>query len=232
MLPTSLVYAQNETLTDAILRTNRATSIESNGKLSLTFKTEGLSKQDEEDFSIISGILNNLQVSFNSKLSGNSGMTISKQYVKMSANVGGSPYSGELWNDINLTGKIPVVKGIVKSPQLFEMMLEPQDMNKYMLIDYEQMQKNPEMQTELGSMDFGKTMTENKELQGAIISLIEKYSSELGINYSLITNEGSSLSIAEVLPSPDKIVYPSYPVEGDTIGSLTIPALNRKLPII
>ena len=30
----------------------------------------------------------------------------------------------------------------------------------------------------------------------------------------------------------DKSLYPVYPIEGDDIGSLTIPALNRKLPII
>lgn len=30
----------------------------------------------------------------------------------------------------------------------------------------------------------------------------------------------------------DKTLYPVYPVEADIIGSLTIPALNRKLPIL
>ena len=31
---------------------------------------------------------------------------------------------------------------------------------------------------------------------------------------------------------PDEILYPDYPVEGDHIGSLTIPVLEQKLPII
>jgi len=35
-----------------------------------------------------------------------------------------------------------------------------------------------------------------------------------------------------VHPTPNKNIYPVYPEEGDNIGSLTIPALNRKLPII
>ncbi|HEY5583842.1 MAG TPA: class D sortase [Ruminiclostridium sp.] len=35
-----------------------------------------------------------------------------------------------------------------------------------------------------------------------------------------------------VLPALDKTLYPLYPAEGDNIGSLTIPALKRKLPII
>jgi len=34
-----------------------------------------------------------------------------------------------------------------------------------------------------------------------------------------------------VLSSPNKILYPRYPVEGDHIGILTIPALNREIPI-
>ena len=117
--------------------------------------------------------------------------TISRQYVKMSANVGGSPYSGELWSDINLTGKTPVVKGIVKSPQLFEMMLDPQYMNKYMVLDFQQIKEMPEMQAELGSMDFGKMMSENKELQQMILTLIEKYSSQLNLDYSLVSNDGN-----------------------------------------
>ena len=32
------------------MKTNMATSMESNGKLNLTFKAEGLSKQDQQDF--------------------------------------------------------------------------------------------------------------------------------------------------------------------------------------
>ena len=34
------------------------------------------------------------------------------------------------------------------------------------------------------------------------------------------------------LPPTDKTLYPVYPVEGDNIGSLTIPALNRKLTML
>jgi LPXTG-site transpeptidase (sortase) family protein len=41
-------------------------------------------------------------------------------------------------------------------------------------------------------------------------------------------NVASDLSL--VLSAPDKL-YPVYPVDGDNIGSLTIPALKRKLPI-
>lgn len=32
--------------------------------------------------------------------------------------------------------------------------------------------------------------------------------------------------------NPDKVLYPLYPVEGDNIGSLSIPVLKQKLPII
>ena len=35
-----------------------------------------------------------------------------------------------------------------------------------------------------------------------------------------------------VLPAPDKTLYPVNPAEGDTIGSLTIPALKLDLPIV
>ena len=132
ILPTSLVNAQTNTLADAIMKTNMATSVESNGKLNLTLKAEGLSQQEQEDFALVSEIINNLQISVNSKLSGNNDGTISRRYVKMSATVTGSPYSGELWSDINLTGKTPIAKVIVKAPQLFEMMLSPAYMDKYM----------------------------------------------------------------------------------------------------
>ncbi|MGH4121052.1 class D sortase [Clostridium sp.] len=35
-----------------------------------------------------------------------------------------------------------------------------------------------------------------------------------------------------VLTKPDKNLYPIYPVEGDNIGTLTIPALKRTIPIL
>lgn len=34
------------------------------------------------------------------------------------------------------------------------------------------------------------------------------------------------------LPAPDTPLYPVYPAQGDNIGTLTIPALEQKLPII
>lgn len=43
-------------------------------------------------------------------------------------------------------------------------------------------------------------------------------------------NGGSNSYIAK--PSPDKTLYPVYPVAGEDIGSLTIPALKRKLSIL
>jgi sortase A len=40
------------------------------------------------------------------------------------------------------------------------------------------------------------------------------------------------LDHASVIPDPDKILYPLYPVKGDNIGTLSIPVLKQKLPII
>lgn len=40
------------------------------------------------------------------------------------------------------------------------------------------------------------------------------------------------LNFSLVSPTPNKNLYPIYPLNGDNIGSLTIPDLNLKLPII
>ena len=67
VLPISIVNAQTKTLSDAILKTNSVKTMESNGKISLAFKAKGLSKQDQEEFEMISDMLNNLKVSFDAK---------------------------------------------------------------------------------------------------------------------------------------------------------------------
>lgn len=36
---------------------------------------------------------------------------------------------------------------------------------------------------------------------------------------------------SEILP-PNKVLYPVYPVEGESIGTLSIPVLNQELPIV
>ena len=54
-------------------------------------------------------------------------------------------------------------------------------------------------------------------------------------NYSLeYPAKGVNVKLAPslVLPASDKPLYPVYPVEGDNIGSLTIPALKQTLPVI
>ena len=191
VVPASLAIAQTKTLLEAIAKTNMATSMESSGKLNLTFKAEGLSEQEQQDFASVSDLLNNLQVNFNAKVSGNSEGTISREYVKMSANIGGSPYTGELWSDMNLTGETPVVKGIVASPQIFEMLLSPEYMNKYMLLDYQQLKDMPELGAELGGLDFAEIISGNKELQQVILTLFEKYSSQLSSGYNFISKEGN-----------------------------------------
>lgn len=50
-------------------------------------------------------------------------------------------------------------------------------------------------------------------------------------------NRGVKTALGEpdyisVIPDPNRILYPVYPVEGDNIGSLSIPVLEQKLPII
>lgn len=42
----------------------------------------------------------------------------------------------------------------------------------------------------------------------------------------------SPTTLSPTPSAPDKPLYPIYPAEGDTIGSLTIPAINKKLPVI
>jgi len=45
-------------------------------------------------------------------------------------------------------------------------------------------------------------------------------------------SKSKKVSITPVKSDSNKMLYPVYPKDGDNIGSLTIPALNRKLPII
>lgn len=56
----------------------------------------------------------------------------------------------------------------------------------------------------------------------------------LDVGLEKLTGEGTAsveLRPLTINPNIDKILYPVYPAEGDNIGSLTIPALNRKLNI-
>ncbi|MDR3585208.1 MAG: class D sortase [Desulfosporosinus sp.] len=61
-------------------------------------------------------------------------------------------------------------------------------------------------------------------------SISSTYDTELNRVMGGIAPVASKASL--VLPSPDKTLYTVNPAEGDTIGSLTIPALNLELPII
>lgn len=194
VLPTSAVSAQTssaKTLSEALLKTSMATSMESNGKLSLKLKAEGLSKSQQQQLAGVSKILNNLEVVFEAKESGNKNGTKSKQYVKTTANVGGIPVSGEIWSDKNLTGKKPVIKAIVKSPQLFKLLLPAQYANKYMVLDSKNIKKVPKMGDKLSSIDCGKMMSGNKDLQKLILVIAQKYSSQLNLKYNSITNDGN-----------------------------------------
>lgn len=141
VLPTSIVSAetsQAKTLSEALLKTNSAKSIESDGKLSVKLEAEGLAKNDQQQYTEISKFLNNLQVTFNAKQSQKSNGKVSRQYVKTTANVSGISFNGEIWNEKNLKGKKTEVKTIVKSPQLFKMILPSQYTNKYMVLDSKQ----------------------------------------------------------------------------------------------
>ncbi|APC38803.1 hypothetical protein [Clostridium estertheticum] len=185
ILPTSEVSAQTlqaKTLSDALTKTSMATSSESNGKLSLKLNGEGLSKSEQQQFTQVSKMLNNLQVVFNSKTAASKEGKISKQYIKTIANVGGTPYNAEVWSDMNVKGKNVVAKEIVKSPQLFKMMSQSKNINKYMIMDFPQ--------GENGSIDFKKMMSGNKELQKLILTITQKYSSQLNLK-GVVTKDGN-----------------------------------------
>lgn len=194
VLPTSIVSAetsQAKTLSEALLKTNSAKSIESDGKLSVKLEAEGLAKNDQQQYTEISKFLNNLQVTFNAKQSQKSNGKVSRQYVKTTANVSGISFNGEIWNEKNLKGKKTEVKTIVKSPQLFKMILPSQYTNKYMVLDSKQNKEMPKMQGNLNSKHFGKIISENKELQKLVLTIAEKYSSELNLKSNSITNDGN-----------------------------------------
>jgi len=194
ILPTSIVSAQTiqaRTLLKALLKTNMATSIDSNGKLNLKLKAEGLSKDDQKQLKDVSKGLNDLQVVFNAKQSSKSNGKTSRQYVNASAIVGGKTISGEVWSDINLKGKKPGVKTIVKSPQLFKILLPTQYTNKYMVLNSKQIKEMSKMQGSLNKNNFGKIISENKELQKLVLTIAQKYSSQLNLKADSITNEGN-----------------------------------------
>ncbi|MBU3101380.1 MULTISPECIES: hypothetical protein [Clostridium] len=185
ILPTSAVSAQTlqaKTLSDALVKTSMATSSESNGKLSLKLNGEGLSKSEQQQFTQVSKLLNNLQVVFNAKTDGSKDGKVSKQYIKTIANVGGTPYNAEVWSDMNVKGKNVVAKEIVKSPQLFKMISQSKNINKYMIMDFPQ--------GENGSIDFKKMMSGNKELQKLILTITQKYSSQLNLK-GVVTKDGN-----------------------------------------
>jgi sortase A len=53
-------------------------------------------------------------------------------------------------------------------------------------------------------------------------------------SYSIHTNLAAAAQVSAttpVMPATAKALYPVYPVEGDYIGSLTIPALKKKMPL-
>lgn len=185
ILPTSAVSAQTlqaKTLSDALAKTSMATSSESNGKLSLKLNGEGLSKSEQQQFTQVSKMLNNLQVVFNSKTAASKDGKASKQYIKTIANVGGTPYNAEVWSYMNVKGKNVVAKEIVKSPQLFKMISQTKNINKYMIMDFPQ--------GENGSIDFKKMMSGNKELQKLILTITQKYSSQLNLK-GVVTKDGN-----------------------------------------
>lgn len=185
ILPTSMVSAQTlqaKTLSDALVKTSMATSSESNGKLSLKLDGKGLSKSEQQRFTQVSKLLNNLQVVFNTKTSTSKDGKVSKQYIKTIANVGGNPYNAELWSDMNIKGKNVVAKEIVKSPQLIKMISQPKNIDKYMIIAYPQGKQS--------NIDFEKMMSGNKELQKLILTIIQKYSSQLNLK-GVITKDGN-----------------------------------------
>jgi len=187
VLPTSIVSAQTapaKTLADAIVKTSNAKSMESNGNLNLKLKGEGLSNSEQQHFAMASKILNNLQVDFNAKTSQKSNGKGLRQYVKTTANVGGVPYSGEIWSDMKLKGEKPAAKIIVKSSDLFKKILPAQYTNKYMVVDSKQTKGMP-------NMNYGEMLSKNKELQNLMLTLTEKYSSQLNLEHASITKDGN-----------------------------------------
>ena len=73
----------------------------------------------------------------------------------------------------------------------------------------------------------------NIEVKQAGLIQEDTVSSESVKPSSGILDSDKILSSSEKIPfASEKVLYPIYPAEGDNIGSLSIPALEQKLPII
>lgn len=186
------VNLEGTELIKAFTKAGTINSAESDTKLTISLDAQGLSQSEADSFDQVKELVDNLQINFFTKFLQNPDKTTLKSYTQLSTNSQIMPFKTEIWLNQNFTGKTPIVKEIIKSPDLFSLTMPYEFTNKYMVLDLEQMKKDPQTKDIFASLDFSKISQSNNQLKEKIAEFVDKYINQYDLGFNPITDKGTA----------------------------------------
>lgn len=173
-------------LLNALTKSSDITSMESKTEMTLNLSAQGLSVADQQSFNQVAMLLNDSKVVVDQKMSSNTDKTISKSQVDASVNIGGMGISTSVWVDLDLTGKTPKIKEILKVPSILAVSLPSKYQGKsYMVMDVDQIMKT----TPTSNFNTQNLLEFSKDLTPKAVDFLKEYALQFDPGFTFITRK-------------------------------------------
>jgi hypothetical protein len=174
---------------NAAMKSQKIKSMESKTDIAIKVSAENLSPQEQQMMLSVLPIINSSKVSVLSKINGNGDNTAAKMESKINLeNESMQPLEMGIWVDTNLVADKPVIKEVVKVPEMFAAQFPEQFKNKqYMVMDLGAMNNVPEVP----QIDYNKLAEFSKEFQPKIMDFITNYAKQYDHKLDIIKRVGT-----------------------------------------
>lgn len=184
-------------LFNAAMKMQDVKSMQQHTTMTFQLTGSGFEPSVQQQVDTAAVFLNGTKLGFDVKTNGNEQKTAVKSQVDMNLALQGMDITMPIWVDSDLTGDTPIVKEIIKLPQIAKASLPPQFVSKeYMVINPFAMDNS-----ELGKLDMTKLMEFSKNFQASEVKFLNSYSKRFNANVDAVstssqymqTDDGSKL---------------------------------------
>lgn len=174
-------------LLKASLKQRNINSMENDSMVKINVSAESLANEGQKLADKIIPVINNSNVDFNVKMSGNSDNTLSNVQENIGVQVAGMNIQTNAWMTLDMTESQPKIREVIELPKLAAQYLPSQFANKqYMIMDPIQINSElvPRTNNLAGLMDFSKSF------QPQFQSFMEKYLKNWNTGFKFIDYKG------------------------------------------
>lgn len=174
-------------LYNAFSKSQTIKSMEMQTDISLNVTATNLSDKEKQLMMTVLPMINSSKISMLTKTVGNKDNTVAKMESNINLDLGGMSINTGIWADVNTKADKPVIKAVIKMPQILTAQVPELNGKEYLVMDLDDMTSMPGQ----SPVDYKKIMTLSKELQPKLTNFLNAYIKQYNPTVNVVNKVGT-----------------------------------------